>query len=534
MQKKRIRLINLALYSSIFFSVTYLAVRATFLVFAKYCWYENIIGILLLFSELFILIHGIGYITEIYKVISSDDREGKECELKSNPIVAVVIPSFHEPLNVLENTINTCFNMTYKNKYIFLLDDTKYETETEELKIYKRQIEDLCARWKIALFRRKWRGAKAGILNDFIAFTRNRRTKHFFCKEFGRKTKFENIKYLAIFDADQNPFLNFLEPLVASMEKEPSVAFIQTPQYYTNFTKSRVASAAGLQQGVFYEFICEGKSLSNAMYCCGTNVLLRMKALEEVGGFDEESVTEDFATSFKIHLKKWSTRYYKKVGVFGMGPEDLGSYFKQQYRWALGTLSLLKTIVITLFKNPGKMSFIKWWEYLLSGSYYFVGIVLFLFMLFPILFLFFDIPSFFIDFRLYSVIFLPYFFLGLFVFFITLLQRGYRLKEVVLGQMLVFQCFPIYIKAAFDALRGKKGKFVVTTKGKTSALPLSALWVQVVMSILIFSAIVWGFNRIIFENSSKLAIGANVFWSIYNFIVLSFLFYFNSPEKKGL
>ncbi len=185
-----------------------------------------------------------------------------------------------------------------------------------------------------------------------------------------------------------NPFPEFVEPLAARMEANPKLAFIQTPQYYTNFDSNRIAHASGLQQAVFYEYICEGKSLTDAMFCCGTNVIFRREALMDVGGFDETSVTEDFATSLKFHLKGWRSAYIGKVMAFGMGPEDLGGFFKQQFRWALGTVGLFRTVLGFFLRHPKQLVFVKWWEYFLSSTHYFIGLVFLILVLCPLLYMF--------------------------------------------------------------------------------------------------------------------------------------------------
>ena len=533
MKNKKIILTLLALISAIFFTLIYLAGRILIFAIAKYCWYEKIVGGTLLLSEAFILVHGIGYILEILKITFREKSFiEKEYLLRTKPKVAVVIPSYNEPIAILERTITACYNMSYEKKYIFLLDDTRYEQEgkeVEKLQDYKKQIEELCKKWKIGLFRRKWRGAKAGIINDFLSLIREKPKKGFVYKNFDKKIDLSEIKYLSVFDADQNPFIDFLEPLVARLEDNPKLAFIQTPQYYTNFEKNKVAKASGLQQAIFYEFICEGKSVSDAMFCCGTNVVFRIEALEDIGGFDEKSVTEDFATSLKFHLNKWSTRYFSKVGAFGMGPEDLGSYFKQQYRWALGTIGLLKSIFFEFLKNPKKMILVRWWEYFLSGTYYLIGFVFFVLMVCPILFLLFNVPSYFADIKVYAAIFIPYFIIAMFIYFGTLRKRGYSAKDLLSGQLLLTQCFLVYMRASCDAFIGKKKKFEITIKGESKSLPFIALWPQVLMSILCFIAIIWGLNRIIYEKHYIFALSANIFWCLYNFVILSFIFYFNKP-----
>ncbi len=525
--KKKTTLTMLAILTSVFLMLIYLFVRILTFTIAESFWFEKIIATVLLTAEIFILIHGIGYAFEIYKVVAKEGIEGPEerpFELKTHPNVLIIIPSYHEPLSLLEDTIISSYNLSYKNKHIVLLDDTKYE-EIED-KNYRKNIEELCKRRKIGLFRRKWRGAKAGIINDYLDYVHGRIKKHFFYFEYSEKKSFKNPKYLVVFDADQKAFVDFIEKLVFLMESDPKLAFVQTPQYYTNF-KNKVAKAAMLQQAVFYEFIGEGKGLSEAMISCGTNGILRMKALEEVGGFEENTVTEDFATSFKMQLNNWKTLYYNKVKVFGIGPESLKSYFKQQYRWAFGTISLLKKWFKEFFKNPRRMSAAAWWEYFLSCSYYLTGFVFFIFMICPIIFLLFNVPSYFLDMKVYSAFFIPYFVVSIFVYYGTLRQRGYSVRELMYGQGLLFDTFYIYMKASIAALLNKKKKFELTAKTKEGALPIYLLWPQLFMASLSFIAAIYGINRLYFENVFLVPISVNVFWCFYNCFVLNFILYFN-------
>jgi len=528
------------LYFVIFVMIIYLSMRLFLMIKALYFWYDKILGSFLLFAEFFIITQGVGYLSEVITVfLKYKDPEEDRPEvpkLKTNPYVDILIPSYHEPLSVIEDTIIGCYNLTYKNKKIFLLDDSKYDEKDLELKKYKDDVEELCKKYKINLFRRKWRGAKAGIINDYLAFIQGVKNEDFKFNSFEdniekQKQALEKPKYIVILDADQNPYPNFVEPLVAMSEQDEKLAFIQTPQYYTNFQKNKIAYSAALQQVVFFEYICVGKGIKEAIFCCGSNVLLRTDALIEIGGFDEKSVTEDSATSLYFHMKGWKTKYYNKVGVFGMGPEDLANYFKQQYRWALGSIDLFKTVVINLIKHPTKLNFIKWWEYLISTSFYFSSLVYIILWICPILYLLFGIPSFFASATVYGVVFLPYFVLSMTVFYWSLKKRHYKGSDIFKGQALLWITFPVFIKAAIYGLIGKKKKFEVTSKLGAQIYPFSKLLPQIIFGLICFFSVIWGLNRLYYERYHVFAVIANSIWTFYNFGIMMSIFYFNSPKK---
>lgn len=523
--------------------VLYLIARTTLFIIADYAWYDKIFGFFLLMAQVFVLTHGFGYFLNLFRVVNAQDGQSSQDRLKTKeltdfPPVAIIVSSYKEPLKVVEDTLISFYNLTYPNKNIYFLDDTRYDLkgwDPEEAREYRRQIDELCRRIGVNLFRRRWRGAKAGMINDFLNFLQGEPPEGF---EFVSCVQGEMVKpgqeqYIIVFDADQNPFPDFVETLVSRMEANLSVAFIQTPQYYSNFEYNRVARASGLQQAVFYEYICEGKSMQDAMFCCGTNVIFRREALMDVGGFDESSVTEDFATSLKFHLKGWHSAYLNKISAFGDGPEDLGGYFKQQFRWSLGTVGLFRTIAGRFLRNPRELPVYKWWEYMLSGTHYFVGWVLFILVVSPAVFILFNVPTYFARPEIYFMFYVPYIILTFSLFIWSLRQRRYRISEVINGVLLQAICFPVYMKAALLGILGYRGTFKTTPKGQSLSLPFYALWAQVGLALLCLVSMVWAGMRIYFERELILALSVNSFWCFYHFLILSAAVYFNHPLEAG-
>lgn len=473
--------------------------------------FEKTFGGLLLMAELFVLVHGVGYAMNVFKVLLHSVEGGqsplpndeKQCAGDAGPSVAILVPARNEPREVLERTFITINNVVYKNKKVYFLDDSTEEN-------YQKEAADLAQSYGLELFRRTkpWHGAKAGIVNDRL------------------ETLTED--YVTIFDADQNPMPKFLNTLIPYLENDQRLAFIQTPQFYSNIQDNRVAMGATLQQAVFYEYICEGKGLGDSMFCCGTNVVFRAKALKEVGGFDESTVTEDFATSVRLHVRGWKSLYYGHVSAFGVGPETLGAYFRQQYRWACGTLTVFKKVLKEFLCRPTALKPLQWLEYFFSSTYYLAGIFFFILMLCPILYLLFSVPSFFARPEIYFLSFLPYLVLSTGVFYLALRKRHYALKHLFLGQLLGMLAFSVYIRAAFTALLGIKTSFGVTPKGKGAHIPYRLLWPQLGMMIN-FIAVVWGINRFVYEQDIALLV--NSFWATYHFLLMSSVFYFNEESK---
>ena len=485
------------------FGVVYILARAVFLSFADYGLIEKTLATFFLLSETFFMLHGMAYFYQVYRLNRSNNQEKIESEKvkSSSPYVAILIPARHEPKEVLETTLISCYNIQYPNKTVFLLDDSSEQS-------YKDEAKELAAKYEAQVFTRENRhGAKAGVINDCSA-------------------KLDpKYKYITIFDADQNPLPNFLSDIVPILETNKKLALVQTPQYYSNVEDNKIAFAAETQQAVFYEYICEGKDIGHSMICCGTNVVIRLEALRDVGGLDETSITEDVATSFLMHLKGWETKYYNHVGTFGMGPENLSAYFVQQNRWASGNVSILLKIFRQMTHSFKALSLEQWIDYIVTGSYYFLGWAYLFLVLCPIVYIFFNIPSFFMNPIVYMGSFLPYFILSLAIFYLAMGKRSYTAGQMFSGQALLFLTQPITMKASLSGILGIKSSFKVTAKDGATATPYLALWPQLVCWGTMVVALTWGVNRFVYE--PNLALVINIMWTFYHFILLSSIFYFN-------
>ncbi len=405
---RKIRIVALVAAISV---CVYFIARVILFTYSDYGRLEKLFGLFLLLGETYMLVHAFGYMMNVLS-LASLRREAPRAVLKpgQEPSVAIVVAARHEPREVLESTIITFRNVDYPKKTIYFLDDSSDQS-------YREEADALARDHGIMIFRRTERhGAKAGIVNDFL--------------------RGMTEKYIAIFDADQNPMPDFLNELVPILEGDEKLAFVQTPQFYTNIGESPVAKGSAIQQAIFYETICEGKNATGSMFCCGTNVIFRREALLDVGGFEEEFITEDFATSVNLHMKGWRSWYHNHVVAFGRAPETLPAYFKQQARWAGGTISVFRKLVISFFRDPFKLSPMQWWEYALAGTYYFVGWAFFFLMICPIAFLLFNVPSFFLYPQVYIATYMPYFCLTLLIFFGTMKERHYSIKQIYYGLIL--------------------------------------------------------------------------------------------------
>ncbi len=472
-----------------------------------------IIASALIGAELFVAVHGLGYLASMMKALRQRARHHPPmlAPFATAP-VAVLVASFNESEEVLEETLASVSAMDYANFHIYLLDDS---TRKENQQLARR----LAERYRARLMTRAHRaGYKAGAINDVLP----------------RLTE----TYVAILDADQRPSHSWLREIVPQLDADPELAFVQAPQVYVNHAGKPVARAAYFQQAVFYEYICEGKSSANAMFCCGSNVVIRREALLSIGAdvngrrhyFDETSITEDFATSVRLHAKGWRSRYVNRTYVVGMGPETLAAYFTQQTRWAMGNVGVFRTLVRSLLTRPGTLTAAQWWEYLLSSNYYFVGFMNFIFMLASFGFLLFGVRPVRTDALFFLALFVPYFAFSLGVVLVGMKLRHYPVRGVWIGTALAFGAWWTYAKAAVSAALTTKQTFSVTPKGAGGSVALTRLIPEAIVFGLCCAALVSGVIHILFTPRPEPAYYITSGWMAYDALLLGMLFFhFNRP-----
>ena len=237
----------------------------------------------------------------------------------------------------------------------------------------------------------------------------------------------------------------------------------------------------------------------------------------------------------KLHARGWRSQYCNSAYVIGMGPTTLHAYWTQQGRWALGNIESFLAALPAIFFQRG-FTVLQRWEYLLTGTYYFVGWNAFIAMLCPVLFLLFNAHPLVLSPAVYLLAFVPHVIVANWFFFFLMGKRGYRPRVLFLSQCLTFVSFPVFMGAAVAALIHRKRPFAVTPKDVGSVLPRQQLRWQLGGMGVLGIAIIVGLVRLVI--SHDLSIVVNILWCVYHAVLLSTIFLFNKPEldisKAGL
>ncbi len=286
--------------------------------------------------------------------------------------------------------------------------------------------------------------------------------------------------------------------------QDQKIGFVQSPQYYKNFSKNIVTGSSWEQQEFFFGPIMEGKDKHNSAFICGTNFAVRRQALLQVGGMCEDNIAEDFLTSLFIHQNGWKSVYLPNVLAEGLAPEDLLSYYKQQLRWARGSLEIL-------FKhNPFFKKNLSWSQrvqYLSSALYYFNGVVVLIDMMIPLVFLFTGIQAVTTSTTSFAIFFIP--------FILSSLYTLYRISDGMLSFRAISfsqSIWTLQLSALFSLFMGKKATFNVTPKQAQEGNFIFLAFPHIGYMILVIIASVVGILR----EGINPAVITNIAWGAFN------------------
>lgn len=412
--------------------------------------------------------------------LSPRRRTGTEpaTRLDDLPTVDILIPTYNEPVELLAVTIAASCQVTYpKSKLaVYVLDDggTRAKLAHPDPEIRRvtaeraEQIKAVCDRMgAIYMTREDNRSAKAGNLN--AAYVRT------------------GGELILVLDADHVPTADILWRTVGYFQRDPKLFLVQTPHFMANpdpIEKNLdTFQLMPSENEMFFRQIQCGLDFWDSSFYCGSAGVLRRAALDEVGGFGTETVTEDAETSIDLHARGWRSIYVDRPMITGLAPETFTGFVRQRIRWAQGMIQIF------LLKNPLRKPGLTLGQrigYLSSCLYWFFPIARVTFLAAPLAFLLFgrhvyDVSA--EEFLAYTV---PHF-LG-FIVFTNAMFRHVRWPFIGAVYELMQSLFAL-VPVIGTILRPHAPRFAVTPKreflDQNFISPLAAPFYAILLLILI-------------------------------------------------
>ncbi len=256
-------------------------------------------------------------------------RQTAEQKFQALPTVTIQLPLYNERF-VVERLLGGVSQLEYPRELlqIQVLDDSTDETHP--------YTERLCNEYRAAGLPIEYRhrtnrhGFKAGALQK------------------GLETATGEL--IAIFDADFVPSRDFLIKTV-DFFTDPGVGVVQTRWSYLNKEYSILTQVeAMLLDG---HFVLEhGARCGSGLFFNfnGTAGVLRRKMIDDAGGWQHETLTEDSDLSYRAQLNGWRFVYVPSVDCPSELPVETYGFQVQQARWAKGLTQVAKKLLPRIIK----------------------------------------------------------------------------------------------------------------------------------------------------------------------------------------
>ncbi|UCE65695.1 MAG: glycosyltransferase family 2 protein [Candidatus Zixiibacteriota bacterium] len=251
------------------------------------------------------------------------------------PKVTVQLPIFNER-NVSERLIEAAAALDYPRDRleIQVLDDSTDETVEIINKVAVRLKQNGAN--IIVVHRDNREGYKAGALEHGISISES--------------------EFFAVFDADFVPVPDFLKRTIPAFFADERIAFVQTRWGHLNRNESLLTCCQAI--GIDGHFLVEQPARAAAglfMNFNGTAGVWRRKAVEEVGGWSNATLTEDLDLSYRVQLAGWKPYYIEDVVAPAEIPITISALKSQQFRWAKGSIQTARLMLPRVWKGPYSM-----------------------------------------------------------------------------------------------------------------------------------------------------------------------------------
>lgn len=250
------------------------------------------------------------------------------------PGVTIQLPVFNERY-VVERLIDNIMAMDYPRDRleIQVLDDSNDITTS----LAQKKVDEYRGQgFDIHLIRRPERsGYKAGALQYGLESAKG--------------------EFIAIFDADFLPRPEFLRNTIPCFS-DPSVGVVQTKWEHLNQSYSVITELQAFQLNVHFTIEQTGREFAGfLLQFNGTAGVWRKQTIQDAGGWQADTLTEDLDLSYRAQLKKWKIHYLEDVGSPAELPAEMNGLKSQQYRWMKGGAETAKKIIPSVWRSDLKL-----------------------------------------------------------------------------------------------------------------------------------------------------------------------------------
>lgn len=268
----------------------------------------------------------------IFIFVAQYHRRKNPRELSGDYIPAIdIFISAHNEENVIGSTLERLLKLDYKDLKIYIINDRSIDKTKEIAEAVAAKSNS-----KIIVINRPQNAypGKSAALNDAL--------------------KVSNGEVICVLDADARIDNNFLPNIVAYLD-DPLVAAVQAQKVISNPEVNFLARQQ-LHEYAMDTYLQMGRdSIRGSVELRGNGQLIKREALEDVGGWNEETLTDDLDLSTCLHVNGWDIRFSPENKVYEEAVTNMDGFVKQRRRWAEGSMRRYLNYFLQLMQ-PGNLT----------------------------------------------------------------------------------------------------------------------------------------------------------------------------------
>ncbi|MCQ2957673.1 MAG: glycosyltransferase family 2 protein [Candidatus Gastranaerophilales bacterium] len=284
-----------------------------------------IIGLLLAFihlvvpvDKLFIVV----FLMVVYTIMlelsfthQSRKRKKRPQRLNYNyePSVCIMIPAHNEE-TVIAQTIENVMALDYNDFEVMVIDDRSTDNTAQVLLDLEEKYD---GKLKVLIRDKDAFPGKSAVLNDAL--------------------KLSDKEVICVFDADAKVHNDFLKTLLPYLAPE-DVGAVQARKIINNKDVNLLTRCQNNEYTLDSHFQLSRDSINGAVELRGNGFLVKRSALDEVGGWTNNTITDDLDLSTKLHLNAWGVRFCPQAEVYEEAIISFIPLLKQRRRWVEGSL----------------------------------------------------------------------------------------------------------------------------------------------------------------------------------------------------
>ena len=268
-------------------------------------------------------------LTYLYLKNRKKAPQPKNC-FEQLPRITVQLPIYNERY-VVERLLDAAVHLDYpwERLEIQVLDDS---TDDTRLLCSQLVAEYASAGYPIKYYHRENReGFKAGALAEGM--------------------KKATGEFIAVFDADFVPPPSILMQMVHYFT-DPKVGMVQGRWTWINRDYSVLTEVESIMLDGHFVVEHGGRNFSGRFFNFnGTAGMWRRATIEDAGGWEHDTLTEDTDLSYRAQLKGWRFVYDPTIACPSELPVEMNSFKTQQARWAKGLIQVAKKILPVIWQS---------------------------------------------------------------------------------------------------------------------------------------------------------------------------------------